>query len=340
MGDTLRRVVKVTVAGLLHYSGLLRFLLFFQRAIQGKKVTCVLGLHRVLSASQEAQANSLGSIVLREETFAKMLGFLSRDFALITLHDFMDGGDGSEAAARPRCLLTFDDGWRDNYTTAYPWLKKYSTPAAIFLATGMIDGNTSFWVEQLCKMWKDGARRAPLAALGKSGLKNDEESGPEATIEFLKHMSTAERTGILSSVLPREDSDASGGDRMLTWSEVEEMKSGGIEFASHTVSHPLLTYEKDEDVLEELSKSRQIVAEKLGAQVKAFAYPNGDWDDRVRRLVKKAGYSCAFTTRPGWHQEGDDPFVIRRILIHEGNVTGWKGRFSPAVFRLTLARGG
>ena len=71
--------------------------------------------------------------------------------------------------------------------------------------------------------------------------------------------------------------------------------------------------------------------------MRTFAYPNGNWDERVRQLVKEAGYERAFTTRPGWYDQRQDPYTIRRILLHEGNVTDRDGRFSPAMLSLTLA---
>ena len=70
--------------------------------------------------------------------------------------------------------------------------------------------------------------------------------------------------------------------------------------------------------------------------MRAFAYPNGNWDPRVRQAVIAAGYECAFTVRPGWHRRDADPFTMDRILLHEGNVTGRDGSFSPAMFHLTL----
>ena len=115
------------------------------------------------------------------------------------------------------------------------------------------------------------------------------------------------------------------------------MEREGIEIEAHSVTHPLLIYEDDSTVRRELQVGKEILEQKLGKKIRAFAYPNGTWDVRVRDMVQQAGYECAFVVQRGWHRQGDDPFTIRRILLHEGNVTGPDGRFSPSVLSLRLS---
>ena len=80
-----------------------------------------------------------------------------------------------------------------------------------------------------------------------------------------------------------------------------------------------------------------MLEQKLGKRVRGFAYPNGTWDERVRKMVKEAGYECAFVTERGWHRRGTDRFAIPRIMLHEGMVTGPSGKFSPALLSLRLS---
>jgi peptidoglycan/xylan/chitin deacetylase (PgdA/CDA1 family) len=149
-------------------------------------------------------------------------------------------------------------------------------------------------------------------------------------------MSAEERRRMLEQLPLDADAGRYDADQMMTWEQVVEMSRNGVEFGGHTMTHPLLVYETDEAVEREVRECKQTVEEKLGRKVRGFAYPNGDWNDRVRRKVADAGYACAFTTERGWHRPGQDRFTIRRLLVHEGNVTGFTGKFSPAVFNLTL----
>lgn len=340
MARNLRRIAICTFAGLLYYSGLFRLRSFFRRKILGQREVSILGLHRVLSKDEEARANSQPGIVLKEATFEKMLEFIGRRYRVVKMDDFLDLGRSHVRSSKPPCLITFDDGWRDNYTTAFPLLKKHGLPAVIFLVTGLVEEGGVFWVEQLIHEWRDPDRRKEMQEQFEM-LTGASISGSdiEPMIEYFKHMQAKDRREALAKIVP----DAAvklgkmDGDAMLTWDQVLVMYKGGVEFESHTATHPLLVYEDDQSVEYELRACKQALEKKLNRKVRAFAYPNGTWDERVRNAVEKAGYECAFTTERGVHRFGGDPYAMRRVLLHEGNITGLDGKFSPALLNLRLS---
>lgn len=340
MPGSVRHSLRCFAAEVLHGSGSLRLYGSVRKKLWPTEV-CVLGLHRVLSAEGYERVNSLESILMRESTFAEMLRYLSARFHVISLDALLRCCKPARQREKPLCLITFDDGWRDNYTTALPLLKQFGLPAVIFLATDSMGQAGGFWVEQLISAWKDVSRRELIQRRWQS-LKGPQPFVLDAAIESLKHMSTAERQPILAELLPPMENHAASPsvDVMLSWQEAIEMAHCGIEFGSHTVHHPLLPYEDDRSLHDELQASKQTIEDKIGKPVTAFAYPNGSWDERVRKQTAEAGYQCAFTTDPGRFRSGADPFSIPRVLLHEGNVTGGDGAFSAGAFEWTLASGG
>jgi peptidoglycan/xylan/chitin deacetylase (PgdA/CDA1 family) len=296
----------------------------------------VLGFHRVLSAEEYANSDSLPGMIMSEATFAALLAYLQDHFQVIRL-DELEWAD--RKPSKPCCLLTFDDGWRDNYARAYPLLASYKLPATVFLATGFIGTDADFWVEQLVRASKTGVARILSSAAELTGGRAA-SSSLEALIEWLKRMPAHSRAEMLDPLLAghRNKDEANAKQQMLNWDQVVEMSRGGIEFGAHTVNHPLLPYEEEVVVEQELREAKKMLEKKLGKEIVAFAYPNGDWNPAVRRSVQEAGYQYAFTTRLAWHRRGSDPYTIPRILLHEGSVTGRDGRFSPAMFNLLLAR--
>jgi O-antigen/teichoic acid export membrane protein/GT2 family glycosyltransferase/peptidoglycan/xylan/chitin deacetylase (PgdA/CDA1 family) len=103
---------------------------------------------------------------------------------------------------------------------------------------------------------------------------------------------------------------------LLTWPQIREMQKHGIEFGSHTLTHPFLREVSDEQLRCEVVESKRRLEDALGLEVASFAYPYGGVDRRVRAAVAEAGYKVAFTTLPGpnwWN----DPLCQRRAEIND-----------------------
>lgn len=337
MKSRLRRFLRLLAAEVFYGSGLFWLWCRYQRARGRGRRVCVLGLHRVLSGSTHSQTDSQGSIVLSEANFESMLQFLHRHFRLLSLQEFIAGAVIGATGAKPYCLLTFDDGWSDNCTIALPILRRMGIPATVLLVTGLVGTEKSFWVEDVRRACRnpmvlaEAQKKLSLLAGRKAELCDS-----DAIIECLKHMPGEQRQRWLEALLPSNGKPPQGPDRMLTWEQVVEMSHQDVDFGAHTDTHPLLSFEEDAVVERELQTAAEKIQRVLKHKVKAFAYPNGDWNSRVRERVKNAGYECAFTTRPGWYHPAEDRYSIPRILLHDGNLTGWDGRFSPAVLSFTL----
>ncbi|MBI4167041.1 MAG: polysaccharide deacetylase family protein [Acidobacteria bacterium] len=299
-----------------------------------------MGLHRVLPEEQFARGNSLPGMLLKEETFDSLLEYLRAHYEVKPLDAILERKDKERSPDKPLCTLTFDDGWRDNYTVAYPRLKGFGMPATIFLVTGYLDGYAHVWVERLCQAWKEPSQRELIKCHAMRLFRVKLRVGSlEEIVECLKRLPGEERRSILIQLLPAGTCPniQQDPDPMMSWEEAVEMSRHGIDFGSHTTTHPLLTFESDDTVESELKNSKARIEERVGKPVWAFAYPNGDWDSRIRKWIERTGYRCAVTTKRGWHESGLDPYSMRRILIHEGNVTGWSGKFSAAAFNFTVA---
>jgi peptidoglycan/xylan/chitin deacetylase (PgdA/CDA1 family) len=117
-----------------------------------------------------------------------------------------------------------------------------------------------------------------------------------------------------------EQSVGDVAEPMLSLSQVREMAGAGVEFGSHTVSHPHLTDLPIAEAAREVHDSRRLLEDTTGAPCLSFAYPYGDWNVEVRELVAQAGYVAACTTRRAAARPGDDPLALPRINIRRYNV--------------------
>jgi peptidoglycan/xylan/chitin deacetylase (PgdA/CDA1 family)/GT2 family glycosyltransferase len=103
---------------------------------------------------------------------------------------------------------------------------------------------------------------------------------------------------------------------LLTLSQIREMQKYGVEFGSHTLTHPHLPDVSDYQLHREVGESKRRLEDMLGVEITTFAYPYGGVDRRVRAAVAQAGYKLAFTALPGpnwWN----DPLCQRRADVNE-----------------------
>ncbi len=96
---------------------------------------------------------------------------------------------------------------------------------------------------------------------------------------------------------------------LLAWEHIREMHEYGIDFQSHTLSHPHLTRLNDKDLDRELLKSRGLIEDRLGKSAPLFCYPYGDFDSRVVMKLREFGFKAAFAGHPA----GEDNYSINRV---------------------------
>ena len=132
------------------------------------------------------------------ETFERHLQFLTAHFTILTFRRAAgeDGTAGDWDNAARYCVLTFDDGWLDNYQYAYPLLRAYSAPATIFLPTGLIGSSDWLWPDRLGELLRRRRR----------GRAEDWD----AQIERAKDLSDEDRDDLIDAIAARSATPARG----------------------------------------------------------------------------------------------------------------------------------
>lgn len=183
----------------------------------------------------------------------------------------------------PRAVLvTFDDGHRSLLDAGLPLLRERGIPAVAFVVAGLLDTRTPFWwteVEQL------------LARGGRAGT--DDGLTPAALVKRLKAAPDAERLAAIAE-LRRTASAPAPPAPQLRREELPLLEAAGIAVENHTWSHPCLPRCDDRKAAAEADDAHRALRQALGRPPRAFAYPNGDWDQRTERALAAAGYAAAF----------------------------------------------
>jgi peptidoglycan/xylan/chitin deacetylase (PgdA/CDA1 family) len=102
--------------------------------------------------------------------------------------------------------------------------------------------------------------------------------------------------------------------RSVDWAMVEEMREGGFEIGSHTLTHPHLPELGEEELRVELGESKARIEARLGA-CETLAYPFGEWSPRVERVAAECGYRFAFGLPTSHGQRRAGALTIPRINV-------------------------
>jgi O-antigen biosynthesis protein len=106
-----------------------------------------------------------------------------------------------------------------------------------------------------------------------------------------------------------------GNRPMLSWEELRELQSAGVEIGAHTMSHPQLDILSPAKALEEISASKAALEDGLGERVLSFAYPHGYASATTRTMVREAGFSSACRVRHAFSSPDEDCFSLSRIIM-------------------------
>lgn len=292
----------------------------------------ILMYHRVIPMKEMGRAVQAGMVV-EPDTLNVHLRYLRNHFEMIHLSDLasIQHVDTPHLREKPYCVLTFDDGWYDFYEYAYPILKMHGAPATVFLPTDFIGTDRWFWTDRMGFLLDRIPRSGDLA---KSALPFSDpllrelacmpgtyETRLEKAIALLKSYRMEKIESLLSELSASLGEDSTPrGRAFLSWAEVQEMHGSGLVcFGSHTAGHPLLTTLTEEEARQELIKSKDVLISHKIADTKfvSFSYPNGNFSERLSAMVREAGYHLAVTTQYGWHQQGANPYTLKRIAVHQ-----------------------
>jgi peptidoglycan/xylan/chitin deacetylase (PgdA/CDA1 family)/glycosyltransferase involved in cell wall biosynthesis len=317
-GRRLKAGLKACLATAAYYSGIFLLLRAIHRRLFGAGVR-ILYYHRV--EANPLGLDALGRRPLAADEFDRQLRHLARFWHVIRLEEAVEILASGGRVPSDRVVITFDDGYRDNYTVALPLLEKYKLPATVFVVSGAIDG-TPLWFDQVDKWFKE----TTVPSLRLSNIDSElslkspaERSRAVAQVRaMLKGIGGQELVEALAELRSRLGISSPGGqpaDRsILSWDELRGMAASElITIGAHTVTHPILTHLNREEIRWEIEESRRKITQELNRPVRFFAYPDGAYNSTAQSVVREAGLVACATKGGGFNPAGSDLTALRRL---------------------------
>ena len=238
---------------------------------------------------------------VRPSWLAEQLDYLSRHYHFLSLSELLNYYERHQSIPPNSVVMTFDDGFRDNFTNAYPILQQYHVPATVFLATGCVSSGELPWPQQVGYLFqKTKVDRLCHIATNKIPMilksPRDRNTARATVMKVLERMPRIERerniaelSGLLQVDIPR--------DRMLTWDHVKTMQNGGIEFGAHTFSHPWMPLLSSEEARWEMEASLQDIQHHCGVTRPPFVFPAGKFTADLVKMAISVGFRSVVQTR-------------------------------------------
>jgi peptidoglycan/xylan/chitin deacetylase (PgdA/CDA1 family) len=191
--------------------------------VQPDSVRVPILVYHSIAAHHAGQSTDQRELDVDPEVFHAQMGYIAQaKHPVISLSSLVDAIEGRAVLPPRAVVITFDDGWQNQYEDAFQVLRQYGFTATFFVYSSAIGNGPAF----------------------------------------------------------------------MTWDELRAMQRAGMTIGAHSRTHPEMT-KKGVSLVSEIEGSREDIQKNLGTAPDLFAYPYGDWNDRVAAAVRAAGFRAA-----------------------------------------------
>jgi peptidoglycan/xylan/chitin deacetylase (PgdA/CDA1 family) len=286
--------------------------------------------------------------------FRSQIEYITKNYNVISLDQYINCCNKKEKLPANSIIITIDDGYKSNYTLAFPIFKEFDIPATIFLTTDFIDNKKYLWVDRLEYAINNTKKKNLKLEIAnkKESFDLDNYNGKiecDNSIRLkLKSMDNEIIDKVIQQVEDKLDVKLSETLNVppiyepLEWSEISEMiNTSKVDAGSHTHKHLLLANYNNEVIKNELSLSKKIIDRETGINTRLFCYPNGaigDFNEKTKLIIKESGYSCALTTVRGTNNAISNLYELKRFGVDDTDLKFFKLTVSGIRFFLSAMR--
>jgi len=254
---------------------------------------------------------------------------IKNNFEIITSKQLRKIVHETSVIKKRYAIITFDDGYYDNYSEAFPVLKKHDIPGVFFLPTDFIDSKKVPWWDEIAYLLRNSTGQS-YSLPEQSAYFDLVESSIDTTIQKIiyqaKRIDGINILDVLADIrdkFPKAHKKLQTEDNALfmNWLQAKEMSENGMEIGSHTLSHQILSQLTLDQQKREITTSKEVIENNIGQEVFSIAYPVGRYHcytEESCQLSEEAGYIIGFNNEPGKNKTINNPYNINRTCV-DGN---------------------
>lgn len=284
-------------------------------------------------------------LAVHPDHFQTQLEYLKKNFEVLPIADLVDGV--SRRKVKRAISITFDDGFRDNYTNAAPLLDWLDLPATFYVTTTAIQDQGAYWWDALQHIVFHTEVLPPRLEFSINGetvdfafrshriltsrivnqirawnyqlpIPNERVSLYMLLWQKIQQLPYAYQHAVIGELQEWAGGAGSSAQSCVTMS-VREMQILGhnplFSIGAHSVHHAMLSQQSDAEQAYEVSESKRLIEQWLGKPVNGFAYPYGSYTAATQQILRDAGFRYAVSTQSKPVTGDDDPFALPRIQV-------------------------
>jgi len=334
-------VLKDLLARLLYAS---RLLGIYHR-FRNRHALTVISLHRVIDEADSRWQTCDPLYTLSSRLFEQCLEFMAAHYSVVSLEQVEKAKLVSRSLPARPLLITFDDGWADNFDYAMQALARRRLPATLFVAASAIDTRESFFQERIIAAWRTRRLRAEdlsrlwdLAAEGDRAPENPcDEEQVRNLIGILQALDPARRQSVLEQFADQLDDDTR---QMLNRDELLSLRENGFSIGTHGKHHEPMTAARDLD--DELQGARDLVGEALGieaSEIRTLSFPFSRTNSIIVKRANDLGYRLLFGGGQSLTPVGSGvPGALSRVGITASEISDANGNLLKHLLAVQLFR--
>jgi peptidoglycan/xylan/chitin deacetylase (PgdA/CDA1 family) len=296
----------------------------------------ILAYHRIAELV-ETPAGACPNISATPKGFLRQMRLLARRYRCVSMPEVLDAVERNRPLPKRAVLITFDDAYRDFADAAWPILRQFRLPAALFVPTAYPDHpELAFWWDRLYQAFASTTqtvlRKSPLGALALV-TPDQKRRALLALVQRVPTLPFDDAMELVNAVCNQLVEGPARGADVLSWSQLRELARDGVTLGSHTRTHPIMTQISSDRIRDEISGSQQDLKREIGFALPIFCYPNGDQNLGVAEILRAEHISLGFTVVPGENR------LDSANLLRLNRTCIWP-RTSLPVFWLRLQRAG
>lgn len=280
--------------------------------------------HRIGDKSQTAFDRAIFSC--NEQAFEQQVLLLKNHFTVINTVELAELIASDKIVSERFAVITFDDGYLDNYTNALPILLKHNVQAVFYLATEFLSANKITWWDEIAYLLRLSQGMAYQLPRGIRQYHLEEVNIDKTIQQIMTDIKQTKTLSVLDALddirakfpLARQKLLSEDHKLFMGWKEAKELVTKGMEVGSHTLTHPILSQLNNQQHQEEVIESKRILEEMLQCSINSIAYPVGRYycyNEKTFEFAESAGYNIGFNNEPGFHRSIYHNLDINRFCV-------------------------